>query len=67
MNDWISVDDRSPEDGQIVLACYVGVYNYSVVVFWKDSMRDHYGSQPATHWMPLPEPPKASCNESPTN
>lgn len=68
MIQWISVKDKLPKDGDIVLCCYQGVYAYRVVSFWEDiqglphfgipSETDGKGSQPATHWMPLPEPPK---------
>ena len=63
---WISVEDRLPEYDQVVL-CYkdgrgvrIGkhmpaTYADGVVAF-KDLVRDYaFG---ATHWMPLPEPPK---------
>ena len=63
---WISVKDRLPECGQVVL-CYkadrgvrIGkhlatTYADGVSAF-KDCRMDYaFG---ATHWMPLPEPPK---------
>lgn len=63
---WISVNDRLPEKDQIVL-CYkagrgvrigkhlVATYADGVSAF-KDCLLDYaFG---ATHWMPLPEPPK---------
>jgi hypothetical protein len=59
---WISVDDRTPREGQRVLTTYVGVYDYDVVTFWRDNVNDHYGHQPATHWKPLPAPP-GGCDE----
>ena len=58
MSEWISVEDRTPREGKKVLVTYVGVYDYDLVIFWRDRKNDHYGHQPATHWMPLPEPPK---------
>jgi hypothetical protein len=68
---WISVDDRLPEPGLIVLA----IARHSFMIskhytayrtepldeggmwFWRDS---HDGRQTNwfTHWMPLPEPPE---------
>lgn len=62
---WISVKDALPEHGQRVIARYTGVYNDRVVTFWIDGGNnphfgsinepDSKGSQPATHWMPIPE------------
>ena len=62
-SEWIPVSERLPEIGENVLCCYVGVYhNRSVIFDGEDfglvSEPDGHGSQPATHWMPLPEPPK---------
>lgn len=64
---WISVKDRLPENGQRVLARYDGVYDYRIVEFWYNRPEDHHfgspnepdrkGSQPATHWHPLPPIP----------
>lgn len=66
VQEWISVNDRLPEYDQVVL-CYkddrgvrIGkhmpaTYADGVVAF-KDLARDYaFG---ATHWMPLPKPPK---------
>ena len=66
VQEWISVKDRLPEDDQVVL-CYkaergvrigkhlAATYADGVSAF-KDCGRDYaFG---ATHWMPLPEPPK---------
>ena len=66
VQEWISVKDRLPEYDQVVL-CYkddrgvrIGkhmpaTYADGVVAF-KDLVRDYaFG---ATHWMPLPLPPK---------
>lgn len=68
LDGWIDVKDSLPEHGQEVVASYVGVYRCRIVTFWKDSggsahfgvpfEPDNKGSQPATHWMPLPKPPK---------
>ena len=69
-SNWISVRERLPKDGQRVISSYAGVYDYRIVTFWKDGGDnahfgtsgdlDGKGSQPATHWMPLPESPKAT-------
>ena len=60
---WIDVKEKLPKPEQRVIARYKGVYDYRIVLFWKDvdgashfghpSEKDGRGSQPATHWMPL--------------
>lgn len=64
MSDWISVTDRLPESGLFVVAAIIrdGVikqwgkqrYSHSAKA-WLDG--SGYGYL-ATHWMPLPAPPK---------
>ena len=70
---WIPVSERLPDDGQIVLCRYAGVYENRVCGFWRDlgnvphfgypGEADGKGSQPATEWMPLPPPPEETDNE----
>ena len=65
---WIPVSEMLPQDGQKVICRYDGVYEARLCGFWTDGKNyphfgypgetDGKGSQPATHWMPLPEPPK---------
>ncbi len=65
---WISVEERLPAEGNEVL-----IYNgnagkrYTDVwmllydedgPYWEDTVGYQYGVDEATHWMPLPEPPK---------
>ena len=57
-NEWISVEDRLPDDNTMVVSCYVGVYELDLVLFWRDTKTLHFGHQPATHWMPIPKPPE---------
>lgn len=67
MSEWISVEDRLPEEAQEVL-CFRGtdigalmdVYTYIGDNKWEDSYENwNYGDlEGITHWMPLPEPPK---------
>ena len=64
VQEWISVDDRLPEDNSDVLAylrdCDKGrIYpaNYAKGV-WFDCIFDIPVTNATTHWMPLPEPPK---------
>jgi len=50
---WISVKDKLPEAGQLVIAKYEGIYEPRVVTYWFDGTHHHFGkpaSEPATHW-----------------
>ena len=62
MGEWISVEDRLPEKGQVVLAFgkksastgqYRGFERERKFWRWKGNT-----IRVVTHWMPLPEPPK---------
>ena len=60
--EWISVEDRLPEEGQRVLALFV-THFMEVACFkdgeWKVSFDDWSEYLfPISHWMPLPEPPQ---------
>jgi len=58
---WISVKERLPEPGQIVLICYRVGKNQDIqaIDLTKFSFGQFLGhrSNVVTHWMPLPEPP----------
>ena len=64
---WVRVQDGLPMESERVIAIYRGVYHHRIVTFWRDqggnphfghpSESDGKGSQPATHWHPLPEMP----------
>ena len=62
MSEWISVEDRLPEDNDEVLTFSLG--EVFVTRYWKltsqwlasDARATHLAK--VTHWMPLPEPPK---------
>jgi hypothetical protein len=64
---WVCVKDKLPMESERVIAIYRGVYHHRLVIFWRDaggtphfghpSDPDGKGSQPATHWHPLPEMP----------
>ena len=61
MNEWISVKERLPEEGEDVLA-YLGEGKIEVCrlmhnMFWEAS-DVLYDLDAVTHWMALPEPPK---------
>ena len=64
VQEWISVDDRLPQDDSDVLA-YLSIgeegriypANYAKGV-WFDCIFDMPVTESVTHWMPLPELPK---------
>ena len=64
VQEWISVDDRLPEDDSDVLAysrngeeCRIYPANYAKGV-WFDCIFTTPATDTTTHWMPLPAPPK---------
>ena len=64
VQEWISVDDRLPEDGVRVLAAHddrvvrIGICRgYFPAIVSKNHTKT-FGIAEVTHWMPLPEPPK---------
>lgn len=65
--EWISVKERLPEFGELVIVyCriygrYIGSYERlhdTIHGNWHDGQS--LGVLPPTHWMPLPEPPKTA-------
>jgi len=64
MNEWISVEDSSPNMGEVVLIFGADEYpipayrtNHPVKPRWNDYASDEWVTG-VTHWMPLPEPPE---------
>ena len=69
VQEWISVKDRLPEEGEYVL-CVLKGFNYGgKIQVCKFVLADKFKDKPyfehfrngfpsVTHWMPLPEPPK---------
>ena len=67
---WINIDKtgKHPKSGTMVIAIYKGVYDHRIVLAWHDAggtmhygspgHPDGQGSQPATHWHPLPPLPR---------
>lgn len=59
--DWISVDERMPEDHRRVLfvGSFVGVVvgTYVAGCAWSTDCSFEYHTNNITHWMPLPPPP----------
>lgn len=57
--EWISVNDKLPEEGVEVIACNarfrcIGYIDKQGV--WRES--EEWTTVSITHWIPLPEPPK---------
>ncbi len=71
--EWISVADRLPKKGNLVLVWNNGMREprirmYGIDNDWYDerrrsTMNIHPAKEYITHWMPLPEPPKESLEE----
>ena len=64
VQEWISVDDRLPEHGDVVL-CFMK-FGEQRILQWDNVSSlwlgyghgDDWQKADVTHWMPLPEPPK---------
>lgn len=73
-NEWISVEDRLPEKGQIVLFHQKDGFIYCAEYFAGNSIMstgwfidsDCWEAEEATHWMPLPEAPDSRPPEGET-
>ena len=69
VQEWVSVDDRLPKEGEYVL-CVLKGFNYGGKIqvckfvpadkFKDKPYFEHFrnGFPSVTHWMPLPQPPK---------
>ena len=70
--EWISVKDRMPENGVLVLVAYAVTYGRQTVIMVNTAMHQSYGfcgggydnfrsicNAEVTHWMPLPKPPES--------
>lgn len=67
VNEWISVKDRLPKKGLIIVYCSKTHHVSAIGIYWDDH-DDPLGPIPSrpnwltwdtvTHWMPLPELPK---------
>jgi hypothetical protein len=61
MSEWIDVEDRLPEkQGYYLVYSWVNRYHvsqFSTMNVYSDGKTPCF-PQNATHWMPLPEPPK---------
>lgn len=58
MGDWISIDDRLPEEDGLYLAYYPDqTYKQQIVWFSSNINKFNCYHEYVTHWMPLPELP----------
>lgn len=78
MSEWISVEDRLPETEDMFIVYPSTKYFGIFADFWphsdfKEHKKNTFENQSddgvvfqnyATHWMPLPEPPKEQDNEN---
>lgn len=59
---WISVEERLPEKGDVVLAMWHGEMEFARYaphrLGWYNLATRYDSPNAVTHWMPLPEPPK---------
>lgn len=62
--EWISVEERLPEKGRVVLVYISDRKSIMLTHFFDDfslvrvGMESGFSGHGVTHWMPLPEPPK---------
>ena len=72
VQEWISVDDRLPEEGEYVLCVLKGFHYGGKIQVCKFVPADKFKDKPyfehfrngfpsVTHWMPLPSLPKEEC------
>ena len=71
VNDWISVNDRMPDNGQDVLVYIddkeesrITGCNYDNGVWYDCVMNCEIVIPNITHWMPIPEPPKEDDDDA---
>ena len=75
VQEWISVEDRLPDDNDRVIAFRpnepeISAYKYCVMWGW--SVKASLKHRGITHWQPMPQPPKGEiiareCNEKQTS
>ena len=65
MSEWISVDDRLPDNGMVLTYWTdktIETYEFDILDYAAGWCRP-LGNHLITHWMPLPEPPKEQDDE----
>ena len=59
VQEWISVDDRLPDDDEVVIICTDKNFVYAGELIGDTWFLDNDSwTATVTHWMPLPKPPK---------
>ena len=59
VQEWISVKDRLPEDGETVTICTEKGFVYAGELIGDTWFLDNDSwTENVTHWMPMPQPPK---------
>lgn len=74
-NEWISVDEKLPENGQVVLFYQKDGFIYCAEYFAGNALmspgwfidNDSWDAKEVTHWMPLPAPPNSRQPEGEEN
>ena len=63
MSEWISVEDKTPDDESVIGNVFVKTASGWVGVSSYADNYDLFAVPDVTHWMPLPEPPKELTND----
>ena len=59
VQEWVSVDDRLPDDDEVVIICTDKNFVYAGELIGDTWFLDNDSwTATVTHWMPMPEPPK---------
>jgi len=63
MSEWISVEERLPEENEQVLMCAINFVGEAYINYDEKWMRfgfeiEDFLQATVTHWMPMPEPPE---------
>ena len=74
-NEWISVEEKLPENGQVVLFYQKDGFIYCAEYFAGNALmspgwfidNDSWDAKEVTHWMPLPAPPDSRQPEGEAN
>ena len=59
VQEWVSVDDRLPDDDEVVIICTDKNFVYAGELIGDTWFLDNDSwTATVTHWMPIPQPPK---------